>query len=311
MTINSHLTEFGGYAVQQWNPGDPLPDPQGTICRISVEWDDEQQWVEKFRAFLDQPGAKDIRGFVVGWWSTEASEEDSTDVLEATNVLEALVAARGELTELHVLFFGDITSEENEVSWIQNTDLSPLLSAYPKLTHFGVRGGNGLSMGQLESGTLSTLIVQAGGLDASVIREVMSAKLPNLEHLELYLGTDGYGATTQLDDLTPILDGTLFPKLKYLGIKNSDLQDQIAQLLADAPVLEGLHTLDLSMGVLTDEGAQALLTSERVKTLKRLNVQHHFLTPDMIGKLSGLEIDVDVSDAQDPDEEWRFVSLSE
>ena len=29
MTIGAHLTEFGGFQVRQWNPGDPLGDPAG------------------------------------------------------------------------------------------------------------------------------------------------------------------------------------------------------------------------------------------------------------------------------------------
>ena len=109
------------------------------------------------------------------------------------------------------------------------------------------------------------------------MREVMKAKLPKLKHLEVYLGTENYGATSSVDDLTPILDGTLFPELKYLGLKNSDYQDAIAQLLADAPVLSGLDTLDLSKGILTDEGGRALYGSERVWQVKKLDLHYHWI----------------------------------
>ncbi|MFC6593146.1 STM4015 family protein [Deinococcus lacus] len=235
--------------------------------------------------------------------------------VDSSEVRDALIAAREQLPKVHALFIGDITYEECEVSWIQNTDLSPLLSAYGNLTHFGVRGGSGLSLGQLDLSELVELQVQAGGLSAEVVREVMKARLPKLEHLELYLGTDNYGATSSVDDLTPLLDGTLFPRLKYLGLKNSDYQDAIAQVIADAPALDGLETLDLSMGTLSDEGGQALLGSERVKTLSKLDLHHHFMSDEMMQKLEGLGIEVDVSEQEESDEDdgevWRYVALGE
>ncbi|ADV65766.1 STM4015 family protein [Deinococcus maricopensis] len=305
MAIGEHLTQFGGFDVTAWRPGEALPDPAMQIARLFVEWDDEQSWVEQFRAFLELPGVERTRGLVVGWWGVDDSEAEPVDVVEA------LAGARERLPELHVLFFGDVTYEENEVSWIQNTDLSPLLAAYPRLTHLGVRGGNGLTLGPLRSDALRHLVIQAGGLSSDVVREVMTADLPNLEHLEVYLGTENYGSTATVEDLTPILDGARFPKLRYLGLKDSDHQDQIAQVLADAPVLDGLHTLDLSLGTLSDEGAAALVTSERVRRLQRLDLQHHFCTPEMMARLEALGIEVDLGDAQDPDDEWRFVALGE
>ncbi|MFB9993318.1 STM4015 family protein [Deinococcus oregonensis] len=305
MTINEHLTAFGGFDVVAWTPGEPLPDPATTICRLSVEWDEAQSWEEKFSAFLALPGVEATPGLVVGWWSTDDTET------EPTAVVEALVGAHARLPGLQALFFGDITYEENEVSWIMNTDLSPLLAAYPALRHLGVRGGNNLSLGQLDSGHLQTLIVQAGGLPVNVVREVMNARLPNLEHLELYLGTENYGADSSAADLAPLLDGHLFPKLSYLGLKNSDHQDEIAQMIADAPVLDSLHTLDLSLGTLSDDGALALLGSQRVRRLTRLDLRHHYCTPEVSAQLGELGPEVNLGDDQNRDDDWRFVALGE
>lgn len=310
MTISENLSEFGGLEVVQWNVGDPLPDPETTIARIATDWDSEQSWQELFHEFLKLEGVENIRGLVVGAWHGDDSESDSSEVRDA------LVAAREKLSKLHVLFFGDITFEENEVSWIQNTDLSPLLSAYHDLTHFGVRGGNGLSLGQIDLPKLVELRVEAGGLSAEVVREIMSAKLPKLEHLEVYLGTDNYGATSSVDDLTPILDGKLFPKLSYLGLKNSDYQDAVAQVLADAPVLDTLDTLDLSMGILSDDGGQALLNSERVWKVNKLDLHYHWMSEEMTEKLQAKAdehgVELDSSDRNEGDEDdWRYVALGE
>lgn len=119
-------------------------------------------------------------------------------------------------------------------------NLSPILAAYPQLMHLAIRGGNRLSR------------VAMPGL-----REVVTATLPRLEHLELYLATENSSTTSADDDLTPLLDGSRFPTLKYLGLKNSDYQDQLAQSFAHAPIPEQLDVLDPSPRTLTDEGAAA------------------------------------------------------
>lgn len=66
MTIGEHLTEFGGFQVTQWEPGQPLADTATTIHRIAVDYDDETDWTDKFRAFLALPGWKAVR---VWWWA--------------------------------------------------------------------------------------------------------------------------------------------------------------------------------------------------------------------------------------------------
>lgn len=102
--------------------------------------------------------------------------------------------------------------------WITRGNLSPILAAYPQSMHLGIRGGNRLS--RVDMTGLRELIVQAGGLSAEVVREVVTATLSRLEHLELYLATENSGATSAADDLTPLLDGSRFPTLKYLGLKS-------------------------------------------------------------------------------------------
>ncbi len=306
MTINEHLDTFAGFRVTPWTPGEPLGDPETTIHRLFVEYDDEGSWVDRFRAFLDEPNVSETRGLVVGMWHPEVLTDNPPDA-----VVEALVSARERLPHLRALFFGDITMEESEISWITNTDLSPLWAAYPDLEEFGVRGGNDLSLGQLRLPKLHTLVIQSGGLDGRVVREVMNADLPALEHLELYLGTDNYGATATPEDLSPLLDGALFPKLTYLGLRDSDRADEFAQVIANAPITARLEVLDLSLGTLSDEGAAALLASPAVRGLKKLDVHHHWCSDEVMEQLRALGTQVDVSEQQDLEEDWRFVAIGE
>ncbi|GGJ24269.1 STM4015 family protein [Deinococcus roseus] len=305
MAISEHWTTFGGFQVRNWEPGQPLNHLENTIYRISVEYDDKTSWVEKLQSYLNTVGSGASRGLVVGMWGTDSEES-------ATEALQALVAAKQQLPLLEALFFGDITYEENEISWIYNTDHRPVFEAYPNLLHYGTRGGNDLRFTGLKALKLQTLIVQTGGMSADTVRDIMQAQLPELIHLELYLGTEEYGASYEMADLTPILDGTLFPKLKHLGLKNAQNQDEIAQVIVNAPVLAQLEVLDLSLGILTDEGAQALLNhAEAWEHLQRLNLQHHFITEEVQERFEPLKPLIDLGDPQDTNDDWRFVSIGE
>jgi hypothetical protein len=235
------------------------------------------------------------------------------DQATAARVVEALVAARDRLPQLRAIFFGDITYEECEISWIQNTDVSPLFDAYPALEHFAVRGANGLRLGALRHDRLRSLAVQSGGLDATITREIIAAELPALDQLELWLGTADYGGTTPLEDLAPILSGARFPRLTYLGLRDSEVADAIAGAVANAPVLDQLRILDLSLGTLGDEGAVALLANPALARLEKLDIHYHYCSPQMVERLQALGIEVDASDPQNESDYDgdRYVSVSE
>ena len=161
MTISAHLTEYAGRRVQDWQP-EAGPIDSSVYYRISLAYDEAEggeQWSDRFAALLDHPGAETLEGIVVGAWGQMFDEQE-----DATRVVEALVAARDRLPRLRAIFFGDITFEECEISWIQNTDVSPIFDAYPALEHFAVRGANGLRLGTLRHQRLRSFAVQGGGL---------------------------------------------------------------------------------------------------------------------------------------------------
>jgi len=167
----------------------------------------------------------------------------------------------------------------------------------------------------LNHARLRSLIVESGGLDVSVVRDITSSSLPELEHLELWLGDENYGANAEIVDLAPILSGKLFPKLRYLGLRDSLLTDGIAVTAAHSPLLERLRVLDLSLGTLSDDGAAALLASPGIKNLELLDLHHHYCSDEMVSKLKALGIAVDTSDKQEPDdydgESTRYVAVGE
>ena len=312
MPIYENLTEFAGRSVEDWNPEVGINDPKGKAYRLAVTYDEADQGaslVDKLAQFLDDPKAAQVEALVIGAWEDVAGGEGSAPVVEA------LAAARDRLSALKHLFFGDITVEESEISWITQSDLSPLLEAYPGLEHLTVRGGQSLSLDTPRHDHLRQLILQAGGLPREVIHEVAAADLPALEHLELWLGEPNYGGDATVEDLATLLKGDRFPRLRYLGLKNSTIQDEVAAVAALAPVTSRLDVLDLSMGTLGDEGARALLGSAAVRNLKKLDVHHHFVSKALVEELRALGIEVDASDEQEP-QEWggeshRFVAVGE
>lgn len=311
MTVEGHAETFIGLPIKDYDPDERIQAPEGAVYRVSLGYDEGEgglTMAARLAQFFSDPAVHRIQGVVIGTWHSEWDEP-------ANSVVESLVSVRDKVPRLRGIFLGDITSEECEISWIQQTDVGPLLDAYPKLQHFRVRGGNGLSLGRLDHAHLKSLIVESGGLPVSVVREVSTAHLPELEHLELWLGSDNYGWDGGVDDLQPILSGNLFPKLQYLGLRDCEIADDIAAVVANAPIVRRIRTLDLSLGNLGDDGFRSLCMLPRDGRLEKLDVHHHFASAEMVKELQRLPCEVDASDVQEA-EEWggqthRFIAVAE
>jgi hypothetical protein len=306
VAISEHLTQFAGKPVRDFQAGEEWEDPAGTVPRLAVEYDSQVTAVDLFRELIGGGSADRLSGLIIGMWGSEMYENPPVEIVEA------LVAAADQLPNLRALFLGEMTYEENEISWIQQSDVSALWDAFPRLEIFYVRGTNGLSLGKMKMNHLRQLTIESGGLPKSVLAEVSAAQLPVLEHLELYLGTENYGWDGSVKDLAPILSGELFPKLKYLGLRDSEIADDVAKAVAKSPLLDRIEVLDLSLGALADEGGEALLAAPAIKKLKKLDLHHHYLTDEVAERLRGLGIEVNLDDGQgDSDPEDRYVSVSE
>ncbi|MDX3855087.1 STM4015 family protein [Streptomyces sp. AK02-01A] len=314
MTISDHLQELYGLPAFDFpvaGAKTELPDAASVAWRVSV--DSYEAWEKEFARFTESVDTSRVRALIVGSWS-DAYETGPEDLIEA------LVAARDELPGLRALFLGDITFMECEISWINQGLVTPLLDAFPALRAFGVRGGQDLEFPAVRHDRLRSLTIEAGGLDVAVVRGVGASDLPALEHLDLWLGTSWYGANAQVADLAPILSGSRLPKLRYLALRNSEIQDEIATALAGAPVVAGLETLDLSMGTLGDEGAEALLGGQPLTHLKKLDLHHNYLGEAMrerlVSTLGAAGVELDLSESGDVDHgsdgtEHRYTAVAE
>ncbi|MFD0313317.1 STM4015 family protein [Streptomyces flavalbus] len=322
MTFAEHLTTFNGLPVHTY-PGldaEELPAADSVAWRLDTFAADLVAFDKLWESFTERVPSASVRALVIGpWWG----EDGYDDLLP---VLEKIVAAADRFPALRALFLADATSEECEISWLQLTDVTPALEAFPLLEEFGVRGGDSSGLGEeplslrpVRHEALRVLRFESGGLPGQVVRAVGACELPALERLDMWLGVRQYGGDAAVADLAPILGGGRFPALRHLGLEDSEIQDEIAAAVASAPVVAQLESLSLAMGTLTDTGAEALLGGQPLGHLKRLDLHHHFLSEAMADRvraaLAAAGTEVDLSDRQVPqvwrDTEWRYVAVSE
>jgi hypothetical protein len=226
-------------------------------------------------------------------------------------VVKAMAGAGGSRT-LRSLFIGDFEyPDETEISWTYLQDVEPLYKAFPNLRSLRLRGGF-VELGKIDLPELREFTVETGGLPLAAVKSIASAKWPKLERLEVWFGSDDYGAEGGVDDLQPILNGKGLPNLKHLGLRNGEFADELCKALPKAKILPQLEVLDLSMGTMTDEGAQVLAdNAEAFKHLKQLDVTQNLLTARGQRLVAKLCPSVAKGNQREYDEDYRYVAVGE
>ena len=144
-----------------------------------------------------------------------------------------------------------------------------------------------------------------------LVREIVASRLPALEHFEVWTGSSSYGADSTVDDVRPVLTGKGWEKVRYLGIRNSEYADEVAGALEGAAICRQLEVLDLSLGTLSDIGGEALVANAALRTLRKLDLHHNFLTEEVKAKILKVFPGADVTgEGEDYDDE-RFVAVGE
>jgi hypothetical protein len=304
-----HLTHYHGLPVH-WADSDTAPDAASVAWRVAGDpYDDEPTVTESFTEFLERVDCARVRAIVVGTWGW-GHNDDRADV-----PVRLLVEAADRLPALEAIFLGDYVEGESEISWIAQTDVTPLLTAYPRLKRLDVRGSDGLEFHPVTHTALETLRFETGGLPPHVIRAVGASDLPALRHLDLWLGVEDYGGGSGPDDWAEILSGARLPSLTHLGIQDSFQQDLVAATVAAAPIVARLESLDLSMGAFGDEGAEALLAGQPLTHLKRLNLDNQYMSDEMLARLldalPGVEVSHRPGRVYDHSPGARYIEVSE
>lgn len=304
MTISERTEVFFDRSVQDYQGG-PVATATGVVHRLSLDYDDTRSMAELLDEYLSHVDTTAVDALILGMWS-EPHDQGPGDALDL------LVRRAGELPALKALFVGDMTYEDCEISWIIQGNYAPLLQAYPGLEVLQIRGATSLELPPLNHGHLRRLVIESGGLPRDILNNLAASTLPALEHLELWLGTEEYGFDADLADCQRTVQALRSPRLRYLGLRDSEIADEIAQWLAGEAWVAGLHTLDLSLGTLGDDGARALLGSPHLAGLQRLDLSHHYISQELQAQLRAALPAVVLDDAQDPDDEDdRYVAVGE
>ena len=307
MTVNHTLERFFGKPVVEFRMGDTIADRNAVrthAFRLAQDYDSPERQRELLDAFLAQVDTTALDALIIGAWS-EAQETSPQAYLDG------LIERRGELPALRALFVGDMTFEECEISWIIQGDYNPLLAAFPDLQALRIRGGTDLALAPFAHAALQELAIECGGLPARIVGAIAGSTLPALKRLELWLGDDNYGFDGDVETYARLLDAIDASRLDYLGLRDAQISDALAQHLAGCAWLGRLDTLDLSMGTIGDLGAQALCESPHLAGLKTLDLSHHYIGDAWQAKLKALPCRVVLDDPQDEDDGERYVAVAE
>ena len=304
MTISEHTQTFFGKPVQDYEGGDPAGGA-GVVHRLTLDYDDSRSLLELLDEYLSKVDKGQLEALVIGPWNEP--HDNGPD-----EALDRLAELAPQLPNFKALFVGDMTYEDCEISWIiQGTRYDHLLQAFPQLQALRIRGSTSLQLPPVTHAGLRELVIESGGLPLEIAQSLAASKLPALEHLELWLGSDDYGFEGDVAAYQQVLQQLRTPSLRVLGLRDSQITDGLAAWLAGESWVASLETLDLSLGTLGDEGAKALLASPHVTALKRLDLSHHYISPALQEQLRAAIPGVVLDDPQDPDDDDRYVAVGE
>lgn len=184
-------------------------------------------------------------------------------------------------------------------SWSDAGELYRLAELLPALRRLEARVGH-VELSTLDHPHLEELILQIENCSAAHLKAVVSASWPSLQRLDLLLSSFTL-ESSDLRQLGPLLAGERVPELRRLGLSVLGFADELAELLAKAPILERLEVLDLSHGGLTDGGAEVIAEhADRFAHLARLDLSRNMLTEEGAARVANVAPQVDLEDQRPP-----------
>lgn len=254
---------------------------------------------------LRHPSAKFLHELRIGL--VESFTDGEGDWGEAIQT----VVKNGVRPSLRKVVIGDFEmGDDTEVSWTAIGSLKGLWTVLPRLEHLEVQGG-GIELGKIDAPNLKHLELRTGGLPTEPAKQLAKANLPALERLDVWFGSSDYGAECTSAEANGILKSKGLPALKRLGLMNAEFANELPALVAASKLLPQLKELDLSLGTMTDEGAQVILDqAAKFAHLDVLNLDDNFISDDLAAQLKAALPNVSVSD-QDDAGDYIYVSVGE
>ena len=276
--------------------------------KYTLSYDEYENNVNLLDKILKDKHLSEYKQITIGCWDYEGGD--------CSALLQGMIENKEKFAQIEGLFWGDIEQEEQEISWIEQADISPLLDAMPKLKDLKIKGTNNLRLGKTSRPELRSLEIISGGLPTEVVEDILGSDFPNLEKLILYVGVEDYGFEADIEIFRPLFSKERFPKLTYLGIVNSEEQDKIVEMFLESDILPQLETMDVSAGTLKDEGAQLLLDNmDKIAHLKFINMRYNYLSKEMKKQLQSLPMKIDIAETEEADEYdgelWYYPMITE
>ncbi len=285
--------------------------------KFFYEWEEYEEGKKNAKTMVEDiladPELSELSELIIGCWG-ESWDND------AQPIVDGIVENKDKFSHITSLFIGDMDFEECEVSWIEQADYAALWAALPQLEKLTIKGSTNLSLGKIEHANLKSLEIICGGLPKGVLASIGEAKLPNLEKLSLYIGVDSYGFDGDISDIKGMLDKSDFPKLKALGIKDSEIQDEVVEVVMACKYIDQVELLELCYGTLTDKGGEILLEElPKHSNIKMVDLEYHYMSEEMMDKLDDMmeknDMDIQMSEPQEEEEwdgeVWRYPMLTE
>ncbi len=288
----SKVDWYCGYVQELWfQPGYYNDDEDAGSC------------AELLERFLTHPSARFLSRLYIGDIWVDESRGIGPNLTEIVDVLTRVPCAK----QLDTLCF---IGGDHDISGVE-LDASELYRACPNLRELRLYGGM-ITLGKIRHAKLERFSLCTGGLPASELQALSDAKWPQLESLSIYFGRSDYGASGGVDDIAQILKGRGLPNLEHLGLCNSEFTDELCAQLPLAKVLEQLQTLDLSLGVMGEVGAKALLAAPQAFAhLRSLDLRDNYIPKEYHGDLKKLCADVNLRNQDDAPPEDRYATVGE
>lgn len=252
-----------------------------------------------FNKIIEVQKIKNPEKLVIGAWPYP---------LDQPSGIPKLILENKELfSNLKSLFVGDVGNIICEISWMLQEDYTEFLREFKTLEHLTIEGSQELAIRDINHKNLKSLELITGGLPAEIIHNIVDGNLPNLEKLSLYIGSEEYGFDGNIDDIKYLMDNLhKLPKLKSLGLLNSEMQDDIVKLVISHPNIKNLEVLDLSYGTFTDIGAQFILENkDKIAHLQTLVLKRSFICRKYRDELSQLDVNVNLEEHQYTEIDWE------
>jgi hypothetical protein len=241
-----------------------LPESQKGYMDDGLTW--VTQTINQLIERKDQPGFQQLKAIYLG------------DDMQAEDAFSWRWDLRSSLTrDMWKLY---------RKSYLRMADFAPILDAFPNLEVLQVCGkfgddhnGNYLCpLSPLRHTRLQSLIIEAADLGPGLLTALQTAELPELQYLELWLGRDDYWFgwdthSVSFKDFVPLFEdlmsGKLFPNLRYLGLRSSEISGILLQSLEHFAFNGRVAAFDLSLG---EFGVPQLISILENPALRRLDV---------------------------------------